>query len=112
MRSPLTTQLKQKRIINMLTLDRPLHSTTVTIDRHPNGFGVQLAGNHIGTFDDNPVWGLSGSQYDSARALGLEDVDDCYVYGNQVFITQAQAIAHIVGDHLAATATWTMPDYM
>jgi hypothetical protein len=95
----------------MLTQTRPLHSTTVTIDRHPNGYGVLLAGNLIGSFEDYPVWGLSGVQYDTARALGLEDVDDCYVYGDRVFITQAQTIAHIVANHLAATATWVMPDY-
>jgi hypothetical protein len=95
----------------MLSQNRPLHSTSVTIDRHPNGYGVLLAGNLIGNFDSYPVWGLSGTQYDTARALELEDVDDCYVSGDRVFITQAQATAHIVGDHLAATATWAMPDY-
>lgn len=96
----------------MLTQTRPLNSTSVVIDRHPNGYGVLLAGNLIGTFEDYPVWGLSGVQYDTARALELEDVDDCYVCGDRVFVTQAQAAAHIVGDHLASTATWALPDYM
>jgi hypothetical protein len=96
----------------MLTQTRPLNSTSVVIDRHPNGYGVLLAGNLIGTFDEYPVWGLSGTQYDTARALELEDVDICYTYSNQVFSTIEQATAMVIGEHLSSTATWALPDYM
>jgi hypothetical protein len=91
---------------------RPLHSTTVTIDRHPNGYGVSLAGEHLGSFELYPVWGLSGRQEDTARAMGLDVADDCYICNGQVFITQAQAAAQLVADYLASTARWEMPDYI
>ncbi len=60
----------------MLTQTRPLNSTTVTIDRHPNGYGVLLAGNLIRNVETYPVWGLDGSAYDTVKALGLTDRDE------------------------------------
>lgn len=97
----------------MLTQTRPLNSTSVVIDRHPNGYGVLLAGNLIGTFDDYPVWGLSGTQHDTAKALGLTDSDCAFIYSDRVYATAEQATAMIVGEHLASTATWApLPDYM
>jgi hypothetical protein len=96
----------------MLTQTRPLNSTSVTIDRHPNGYGVLLAGNLIGNVETYPVWGLDGSAYDTAKALGLTDRDECFTYSNQVYSTIEQATAMVVGEHLASTATWALPDYM
>jgi hypothetical protein len=96
----------------MLTQLRPLNSTTVEIDVHPNGYGVLLAGNLIGSFELFPVWGLTDTQYTSALALGLDVSDECYMFNGQVFITQAQAAANVIGEHLASTAVWTIPDYI
>jgi hypothetical protein len=96
----------------MLTQTRPLNSTSVVIYLHPNGFGVLLAGNLIGNVKTYPVWGLDGSAYDTAKALGLTDRDECFTYSNQVYSTIEQATAMVVGEHLASTATWALPDYM
>lgn len=97
----------------MLTQLRPLHSTSVTIDRNHDGvYFVSLAGNQIhGSFEMYPVWGLSGDQYHSAIALGLDPADECYICNGQVFITQAQCASQLVADHLADTAVWEMPDF-
>ena len=95
----------------MLTQTQPLNSTTVTLDNHPNGIGVLLAGNLIGNIEIDPVWGLSDSQYDTAKALGLSDGDKCYLFHQQVYRTVEQATAMVVGEYLASTATWEMPDY-
>jgi hypothetical protein len=95
----------------MLTQLRPLNSTTVTLDNHPNGICVLLAGNLIGNIEIDPVWGLSGTQYATAKALGLSDTDKCYLFAQQVYRTVEQASAMVVGEHLASTATWSMPDY-
>jgi hypothetical protein len=96
----------------MLTQLRPLHSTTVEIESNHNGiYLVQLAGNHIGSFEMNPVWGLGNDLYRRAIDMGLDTADDCYTIGGQIFITQAQAAAQLVADHLCATAVWTMPEY-
>jgi hypothetical protein len=94
----------------MLTQTQPLNSTSVTIDRLPNGYGVLLAGNLIGNIESDPVWGLDGSQWDTAMALGLSDTDTCYTFSNQVYRTIEQATAMVVGEYLASTATWGMPD--
>jgi hypothetical protein len=59
----------------------------------------------------NPVWGLGNDLYRRAIDMGLDTADDCYTIGGQIFITQAQAAAQLVADHLCATAVWTMPDY-
>jgi hypothetical protein len=97
----------------MLTQLRPLHSTSVVIDRNHNGiYIVNLAGDHLGSFEMFPVWGLSGTQYDTALALGLDVADECYICNGQVFVTQAQAAAQLVANHLCSTAVWTMPDYI
>ncbi len=95
----------------MLTQSRPLNSTTVTLDRHPNGIGVLLAGNLIGNIDVDPVWGLTGTMHDTAMALGLTNRDECFTVSNQVFSTIEQATAKIISAYLASTATWEMPDY-
>ncbi len=95
----------------MLAQLRPLHSTSVVIDRNDGVYVVQLAGNHIGSFEMQPVWGLSGDQYHSAIALGLDPADECYICNGQVFVTQAQCAAQLVADHLVSTAVWEMPDY-
>ncbi len=96
----------------MLTQLRPLHSTSVTIDRNHNGVhNVLLAGNHIGSFEMNPVWGLGNDLYRRAIDMGLDTADECYLCNGQIFITQAQASAQLVAEHLCATAVWTMPDY-
>jgi hypothetical protein len=96
----------------MLTQSQPLNSTSVTIDRQPKGYGVLLAGNLIGNIESEPVWGLDGTQYDSAVALGLSNTDTCYTFSNQVYRTVQQASAMAVGEYLASTATWEMPDYI
>jgi hypothetical protein len=95
----------------MLTQLRPLNSTTVTLDNHPNGIGVLLAGNLIGNIEIDPVWGLDGTQYDTAKALGLSDTDKAFAYANQVYATIELATASVIADHLASTATWEMPEY-
>ncbi len=96
----------------MLTQLRPLNSTTVTLDNHPNRIGVLLAGNLIGNIEVDPVGGLSGTQYDTAKALGLDDRDKCYLFAQQVYLTVEQASAMVIGNYLASTATWEMPDYI
>lgn len=97
----------------MLTQLRPLHSTSVTIDRNHDGIhNVLLAGNHIGSFEMNPVWGLENTLYRRAIDMGLDTADECYLCNGQIFITQAQASAQLVADHLCATAVWTMPDHI
>ncbi len=95
----------------MLTQTRPLNSTSVEIDQHPNGYGVLLAGNLIGSFELYPVWGLGNDLYRRAIDMGLDTADECYLCNGQIFITQAQASAQLVAEHLCATAVWTMPDY-
>jgi hypothetical protein len=97
----------------MLTQLRPLHSTSVTIDRNHNGIhDVLLAGNQIGSFEMNPVGGLGNELYRRAIDMGLDTADDCYICNGQIFITQAQAAAQLVANHLCDTAVWTMPDYI
>jgi hypothetical protein len=95
----------------MLTQTQPLNSTSVTIDRLPNGYGVLLAGNLIGNIESEPVWGLDGTQYDTAVALGLSNTDTCYTFSNQVYRTVQQASAMAVGEYLTSTAIWEMPAY-
>jgi hypothetical protein len=96
----------------MLTQTRPLNSTSVEIDQHPNGYGVLLAGNLIGSFELEPVWGLTGDLYRRAIDMGLDTADECYLYQGQIFITQAQATANVIGNYLASTAKWELPDYI
>jgi hypothetical protein len=96
----------------MLTQTRPLNSTSVEIDVHPNGYGVLLAGNLIGSFELEPVWGLTGDLYRRAIDMGLDTADECYLYQGQIFITQAQAAANVIGNYLASTAKWELPDYI
>jgi hypothetical protein len=112
-RSPVTQVQKLKhRITQMLTQLRPLHSTSVTIDHNHNGIhNVLLAGNLIGSFELCPVWGLENALYRRAIDMGLDPADECYLCNGQIFITQAQASAQLVAEHLCATAVWTMPDY-
>jgi hypothetical protein len=95
----------------MLT-QNPLNSTSITIDRHPNGYGILLAGNLIGNVETYPVWGLDGSAYDTAKALGLSDRDEAFIFANRPYNTIEQATAMVVGEHLAATAIWVLPEYI
>jgi hypothetical protein len=97
----------------MLLQHRPLNSTSISIDLHPNGYGVSLAGNHIGTFERYFVYEL-GDLYPQAHELDLESMDECYVYGGKVFVTQAQATAHVIANHLESVDKWSvpLPDYI
>ena len=97
----------------MLTQLRPLNSTTVTLDNHPNGIGVLLAGSIIGNIECDPVWGLTGTMHATALSLGLVNRDLCFTVAHQVFSTVEQATAQIVADYLASTAVWNdLPDYI
>jgi hypothetical protein len=78
----------------MLLQHHPINSTSIDIDKHPNGYGVSLAGNHIGSFESYFVHEL-GDLYPQAQALQLDSVDECYVYADRVFVTQAQAVANL-----------------
>jgi hypothetical protein len=109
---PVTHSLTANRNSTMLTQTRPLNSTSVVIDRHPNSFGVLLAGNLIGNVETYPVWGLDGSAYDTAKALGLKDSDEAFIFNNRPYSTIEQATAMVIGEHLSSTATWALPDYM
>lgn len=53
----------------MLTQQRPLESANVTLEQHPNGISVFLAGNPIGDIKVDPVWSLNGSTYDTCSDL-------------------------------------------
>ena len=99
----------------MLTQLRPLNSTSIALDFNPGngGIGIILAGNLIGCVDVDPVWGLSGTQLSTAKALGLSSSDTCYIYQNQVYISIEAATAQVIGAYLASTAVWDdLPDYM
>lgn len=96
----------------MLTLNSPVDSTSIYIDKHPNGYGVEFGGTFIGSFELYPVYGLTDTQYATARTLGLDVSDECYLSGGQIFITQAQAALQLVNDFIAADAAWDLPDYI
>jgi hypothetical protein len=95
----------------MLTLNQPVDTTSIYIDKHPNGYGVTFGGTHIGSFDLYSVFELTDDQYATARALGLDVSDECYLSGGQIFITQAQAALQLVDDFITADITYDMPDY-
>jgi hypothetical protein len=95
----------------MLTLNRPVDTTSIYIAELPNGYGVAFGGSYIGSFKLIPVYQLNDTQYATALALGLDVSDECYLSCGQIFVTQAQAALQLVDDYIAADTTWKMPAY-
>lgn len=96
----------------MLTQTQPLNFPAATIELNQHGHSVSLSGDRIGTVETDPVWGLTGSMYDTAIALGLDNRDQCFTFDGRVYQTIAEAAAQVIAKYLVSTAVWTMPDYM
>jgi hypothetical protein len=98
---------------------KPLNSTSIEIVRtaSPTGnhkqdgkYTVRLAGNNVGSFEVRLVQNLVDRQQNTAFALGLTVADECYLCNSQIFSTQEQVAAQVIGDYLQSTAVWKISD--